>query len=47
MSTILGGPLAKDGIETIAIDMPLYGVTILNPKMTISYDDWVQLGSDY
>lgn len=27
MSMILGGPLSKDGLETIAIDMPTYGVT--------------------
>lgn len=47
MSTIIGGPLAKDGFEIVAIDMPLYGVTVVNPKMTISYDDWVQLASDY
>lgn len=47
MSTIIGGPLSKDNFEIIAIDMPLYGVTAVNPKMTISYDDWVQLGSDY
>lgn len=47
MSTILGGPLAKDGYEVIAIDMPLYGMTEVNPKMNITYDDWVQLGSDY
>lgn len=47
MSTIIGGPLAKDGFEVIAIDMPLYGVTEVNPGATITYDDWVQLASDY
>lgn len=47
MSTIIGGPLAKDGYEIIAIDMPLYGVTEVKAKMTIGYIDWVQLGSDY
>ncbi len=47
MSAIIGGPLAMDGYEVIAIDMPLYGVTEVNRRMTISYDDWVQLGSDY
>lgn len=47
MSTIIGGPLSKDGFEIIAIDMPLYGVTEVNPKMNITYDDWVQIGSDY
>lgn len=47
MSTIVGMPLAMDGYEVIAIDMPLYGATEVNRKMIISYDDWVQLGSDY
>ncbi|MDB2107226.1 alpha/beta hydrolase [Clostridium paraputrificum] len=47
MSTIIGGPLSKDGFEVIAIDMPLYGVTEVNKNMTITYDDWVNLGNDY
>ena len=47
ISIIIGGPLAKDGYEVIAIDMPLYGVTEVNKKMVISYEDWVQLGNDY
>lgn len=47
MSTILGGPLAKDGFEVVAIDMPLYGETQCAPKMTVTYDDWVALGNDY
>ena len=47
ISMILGGPLAREGFETITIDMPTYGVTQVNPSMTIKYDDWVQCGSDY
>lgn len=47
MSTIIGYPLSNDGVEVIAIDMPLYGMTEVNAKKTVSYDDWVQLGSDY
>ncbi len=47
MSMIIGGPLAKDGFEVIAIDMPLYGVTEINRKMKITYDSWVSLASDY
>lgn len=47
MSTIIGGPLAKDGFEVIAIDMPLYGVSVVKQKKPVVYDDWVQLGSDY
>lgn len=47
MSTIVGGPLAKEGFEVVAIDMPLYGETRCNPSMTITYNDWVELGNDY
>lgn len=47
MSTIIGGPLSKDNFEVIAIDMPLYGVTEINKNMTITYDDWINLGNDY
>lgn len=47
MSMIIGGPLAKDGLEVIAIDMPLYGVTKVNSNMTITYENWVELGNDY
>lgn len=47
ISMIIGGPLAKDGFETITIDMPTYGVTEVNPDMLIKYSDWVECGSDY
>lgn len=46
ISLIIGGPLAKEGVETISVDMPTYGVTEVNPKMRITYADWVQCGSD-
>ena len=46
MSTILGAPLAKRGFETIAIDMPEYGVTKVAKGALVKYDDWVQAGSD-
>lgn len=46
MTTIIGAPLAKDGYEVIAVDMPLYGVTEVHQKKAVSYSDWVQLGSD-
>ena len=46
ISMIIGGPLAKDRFETIAVDMPTYGVTEVNPDMLIEYNDWVQCGSD-
>lgn len=46
MSTILGHPLFKRGFETIAIDMPEYGMTQVAPGALVTYDDWVQAGSD-
>ncbi|TPE48167.1 alpha/beta hydrolase [Amaricoccus solimangrovi] len=47
MTTILGHPLARSGIETVAIDMPGYGVTAVAPGATVTYDDWVQAGVDF
>ncbi|MFR2534945.1 MAG: alpha/beta hydrolase [Clostridia bacterium] len=47
MTTIIGRPLAEDGFEVIALDMPIYGETIVNKKMTISFSDWVECGNDY
>jgi alpha-beta hydrolase superfamily lysophospholipase len=46
LSTILGAPLHRRGFETIAIDMPEYGVTRVAPGARVSYDDWVQAGID-
>ena len=46
MSTILGAPLARLGYETIAIDMPEYGVSRVGKGSLVTYDDWVQAGSD-
>lgn len=46
ISMIIGGPLAQDGYETISVDMPTYGVTKVEKGQNISYDDWVQCGSD-
>ena len=45
MTTILGRPLAERGFETIAIDMPTYGVTEVAPRALVTYDDWVRIGS--
>lgn len=47
MTTILGHPLSLDGFEVVAIDMPLYGETKIVQPTPISYNDWVQCGSDY
>lgn len=46
MSTILGRPLAQRGFETIAIDMPTFGVTQTCQRGLVHYDDWVRIGSD-
>ncbi|MDT4827868.1 Alpha/beta hydrolase family protein [compost metagenome] len=46
MSLILGAPLARLGFETISIDMPEYGVTQVGKGERVTYDDWVQAGSD-
>ena len=46
LSTILGSPLHNRGFETIAIDMPEYGVTRVAPGARVRYDDWVQAGID-
>jgi len=46
MSMILGRPLALRGYETVAIDMPGYGVTDVAPGTSVTYDDWVGIGND-
>lgn len=46
MSTILGKPLADLGYETIAIDMPTFGITEVAPGALVTYDDWIRIGSD-
>lgn len=47
MSMILGVPLHKAGFELVAIDMPGYGCTEAPGGQVWSYDDWVQLSSDF
>lgn len=47
MTTIIGHPLAKDGLEVIAMDMPMYGETIVHKKRIVTYDDWVNAGNEY
>lgn len=39
ISMILGDPQAKNGYETIMIDMPTYGVTEVRNRNKITYDD--------
>lgn len=47
ISLIAGGPQSKNGYETIMIDMPTYGMTVAHDRNRVTYDDWVQIGSDY
>jgi alpha-beta hydrolase superfamily lysophospholipase len=47
MSTITGLPLARNGLETVAIDMPTYGETKVAAGAKVRYDTWVELASDF
>ncbi|MDP2227538.1 MAG: alpha/beta hydrolase [Moraxellaceae bacterium] len=47
MSMITGGPLSRRGFETIALDLPGYGVTRVNPDAVVTYNTWVDLVSDF
>jgi len=42
LSMIIGAPLAQQGYEVIAIDMPLYGLSENNEDQ-ICYEDWVDI----
>jgi alpha-beta hydrolase superfamily lysophospholipase len=43
MSLIVGAPLAKRGFETVALDLPGYGITQVAAGHAVSYGDWVDL----
>ncbi|RUI00778.1 alpha/beta fold hydrolase [Pseudomonas aeruginosa] len=47
MSAIAGLPLARQGLETVAIDMPTYGETKVAAGEKVRYDTWVELASDF
>lgn len=47
MSVIHGIPLHEAGFEPIAIDIPGYVCTKPAANVMVSYDDWVQIASDF
>jgi len=47
MSTIVGLPLSRHGLETVAIDMPGYGETKVAQGAKVRYDTWVELANDF
>lgn len=46
MTLILGRPLSERGFETIAIDMPTFGMTRVAKNSLVRYDDWVKIGAE-
>lgn len=47
MSMIVGGPLAKLGYETVAVDMPGYGMTKVKSGHLVEWGDWVNIASEF
>ncbi|WP_197463451.1 MULTISPECIES: alpha/beta hydrolase [unclassified Alcanivorax] len=47
LSMIAGGPLYRHGFDVMALDLPGYGMTQVNPDETLTYSVWVELVSDF
>jgi len=47
LALIVGGPLFRRGLSTVALDLPTYGQTHVQRGARITYDDWVQLVCDF
>ena len=46
LSLSTGAALARQGLEVIAVDMPLYGMTENNETL-VTYDDWIDLSLQF
>lgn len=47
LSLIAGGPLSRHGFDVMALDLPGYGVTKVNPEEPLTYGSWVEMVSDF
>lgn len=46
LSLSTGAALARQGLEVIAVDMPLYGMTENNERL-VTYDDWIDVSLQF
>ena len=47
LTLIVGGPLFRRGLSTVALDLPTYGQTHVRRGARVTYDDWVHLVCDF
>ncbi|MCD0449299.1 alpha/beta hydrolase [Actinocorallia sp. API 0066] len=47
MSLIVGAPLARQGYDVVALDNLGYGLTRVAPGSNPTYDDWIDLTTDF